>query len=263
MARVHAFEFEDLTWFPAALRDMMTEYLQHTARIAGSFAGYAAARLVEPLRAQNCREIVDLGSGSGGILPDVVARLDEQHGWPVHATLTDRFPNLTALEKAAKSSSRRLDFVAEPVDATAVPPHLDGMRTLFLSFHHFRPDTARAILADAARRGRSIAVFEATERHPLAIAGFMLFILPLVLLVTPFVRPFRWSRILFTYLVPILPLLIAWDGLVSHLRTYSTDELEALCATIDVPGYRWDVRRERLPGGPQRCISLVGTPAGG
>jgi hypothetical protein len=48
----------------------------------------------------------------------------------------------------------------------------------------------------------------------------------LVFLLTPLVRPVSWVQILFTYLVPILPVLIFWDGLISQLRTYSVQELE-------------------------------------
>ena len=32
---------------------------------------------------------------------------------------------------------------------------------------------------------------------------------------TPFVRPFRWSRLLFTYVIPLIPLLVLFDGTVS------------------------------------------------
>ena len=52
---------------------------------------------------------------------------------------------------------------------------------------------------------------------------------PLVtLLVVPFLRPFRWAWIPLTYLIPIIPLFIVWDGLVSCLRCYNQDELLAL-----------------------------------
>ena len=79
----------------------------------------------------------------------------------------------------------------------------------------------------------------------------------LLLVLTPFVRPFRWSRLLFTYLIPLIPLLVLFDGTVSMLRIYQPDELRALVA--GVPGqesYTWDIGE--APGlGP---IHLVGTP---
>src|SRR6185436_4078426 len=98
------------------------------------------------------------------------------------------------------------------------------VRTMFSAFHHFQPQGARRILADAFQRRRAICVFEATARTPAAIASTLL--IPFfVLALTPLVRPLSWTQILFTYIIPILPLLIFWDGLVSQLRTYSVDEL--------------------------------------
>jgi len=47
-----------------------------------------------------------------------------------------------------------------------------------------------------------------------------------------------WVQILFTYVVPILPLLIFWDGLVSQLRTYSVQELEEF-TSLDFHGRRF------------------------
>ena len=96
---------------------------------------------------------------------------------------------------------------------------------MFASFHHFRPQAAHGILRDAFEQQCPICIFEGTSRSGAAIASSLLIPL-LVLRLTPLVRPLSWVQILFTYFVPILPLLIFWDGLVSQLRTYSVPELE-------------------------------------
>jgi hypothetical protein len=54
---------------------------------------------------------------------------------------------------------------------------------------------------------------------------------------TPRMRPVRWSRILLTYLVPIIPFVVFWDGLVSCLRTRTPQELLRL--TDAFPEYQW------------------------
>jgi hypothetical protein len=72
-------------------------------------------------------------------------------------------------------------------------------------------------------------VFEIGDqsRRPLVVAA--IFLMPLVvLLVTPMIRPFRWSRLFWTYLVPAVPFLVLFDGVVSCLRTYTPDELREL-----------------------------------
>jgi hypothetical protein len=48
---------------------------------------------------------------------------------------------------------------------------------------------------------------------------------------TPFMRPFLWKRLLFTYPLPCVPMICLWDGFVSQLRAYTPDELRALGGT--------------------------------
>ncbi len=142
-----------------------------------------------------------------------------------------------------------------------MPADCDGLRTLFNSFHHFRPDDARRILESAARDGRPIAVFELVSRTlPNLLA--MLFAPLAVLLVMPFVRPRRWSWLALTYAVPAVPLLVVWDGLVSCLRSYRVDELEAMVSGIEVGDYTWRVGRIQLSPPPAFATYLVGSPAG-
>jgi hypothetical protein len=137
----------------------------------------------------------------------------------------------------------------QPVDARKVPERLSGVRTVFDAFHHFRPDDARGILSDAARQKKPILIVEATERSAPAVIGMLLFVPILVLVLTPFVRPFALWRLLLTYVVPIAVPLILWDGIVSCLRSYTPDELRELTRGLDTDGYRFHVGRKKTRGG--------------
>ncbi|MCB9689054.1 MAG: hypothetical protein H6735_28685 [Alphaproteobacteria bacterium] len=137
-----------------------------------------------------------------------------------------------------------------------MPPELTGPRTLFNAFHHFRPEQARRILEDAVRAGEPIGVFEFVGRQPHAVPG-MLGVPFAVAALVPFLRPFRWGWLPLTYLLPVLPLVVAWDGLVSCLRVYSPEELRALVVGLDT--YDWDIGTFPLPF-PGHGIYLVGTP---
>lgn len=79
-----------------------------------------------------------------------------------------------------------------------------------------------------------------------------------VLLATPFILPFRWSRLFWTYIVPALPLVLTFDVIVSLLRLYSVEELRDLTAGLD--RYRWDVGTVRAKLLPIPITYLVGVP---
>lgn len=245
MRRFQLFEFEDQQWFSRRLRQAMQSYLA-TAYRHTPFPKFWAQCLAPLMGAGRMNALVDLASGAGGPVPLVLEEL-RRMGFEVTATLTDRFPNPAATP---------LRYWPEPVDARFIPQALDGTRTMFASFHHFRPHDAHAILRDAFERRVPICVFEATTRGAVLAAT----LIPLmVLLLTLEIRPLSWIQIVFTYLIPILPVLIFWDGLVSYLRTYSVAELEALTHDLTAD-YSWQPGKLRAPGVPFGVPFLIGRP---
>jgi hypothetical protein len=81
------------------------------------------------------------------------------------------------------------------------------------------------------------------------------------LAVTPFIKPFRWSRLLLTYALPVVPLCTLWDGIVSCLRVYDPEELARLVAELPASDYRWEYGRLDVPQMPTRLTYLIGAPA--
>ncbi len=256
MRRFHLFEIEDQSWCPATIRDLATDYL-HFIQTALPLHRAVTPLIRETLGASGTTRIVDLCSGGSGPLPAVIAGLAES-GIPATATLTDLFPNIPAFESAARASRGAIDYVRAPVDARAVPRELTGLRTLFNGFHHFKPEDARAILLDAADARQPIAIFEASRRTIKTILPVLL--MPLfVWIFTPFMRPFLWRRLLFTYPLPFVPLICLWDGLVSQLRAYTAEELRALAAPAADRMY-WRAGYTPLVAGPGLLTYLVGWP---
>jgi hypothetical protein len=258
MKRRHLFEFQDLPWFPALLRDTMTDILGMTIEL-GRLYTPVVPRLAEALRATGDRSLLDLCSGGGGPVPGVRRRLARDHGLAVDVRLSDFYPNVGAFERIAAREGGGVTFVPTPVDATRVPPELPGFRTMFSCMHHFQPAQAAAILRDAWARGRGIGVFEISERSLAGMAQMLMAPLS-TLLLTPFIRPFRWSRLALTYLVPVLPALFTFDGVVSNLRTYTPDELQAMTRPLQRDDYRWEVGQVRHPLLPTKVSYLLGLP---
>jgi hypothetical protein len=175
--------------------------------------------------------------------------------------LTDKFTNYAAFENVKAASANGIQFHPSSVDATKVPAELDGFRTMFSSFHHFPPAQARAILQNVVDAKQGIGIFEVTSRTASAVGMmFLWFLTPF--LFTPSIRPFRWSRLFYTYVLPIIPLVLLFDGLVSCLRTYQPRELRELIGGLAAPEYRWETGEQAGTFGSLPITYLIGYPRG-
>lgn len=269
MRRVQFFELHEQAWFPSSLRDDVTDALQFGIHRLHAYAPIVPM-LERALDATKSRSIVDMCSGGGGPWIDLgmdLARQLEARRAPsgngrqgsldLQILLTDKFPNLAAFENVKAASGNRVSFYPAPVDAMKVPEGLQGLRTMFTSFHHFPPDEGRAILQNAVDAGRGIGIFELPRRAPSTILLTFAFV-SMLFVCTPWIRPFRWSRLLWTYLIPIVPFALLFDGVVSCLRTYRPEELREMVGELNGIEYRWEIG-EASSGGTA-ITYLVGSP---
>lgn len=257
MKRIHLIEIHDQDWCPRTLRDGETDYLQFVIATTKPYAAMVPI-LSAALQHTGTLQVLDLCSGAAGPwlwLQPVLA----DRGVSVSVCLTDKYPNVELFRQLNRPPPQPISYHTEPVDARQVPEELTGFRTIFSAFHHFPPEQACAVLADAIRKRQGIGVFEGTQHSALALL-VMLFAPLMVLLMTPFIRPFRWSRLLWTYVIPVLPLIVLFDGLVSCLRTYSIEELRDLAARLDANDYRWDIGTVKSTAGPIPITYLIGVP---
>ena len=251
-------EFEDQPWFPAELRGYITDVL-HVSQLVFRVYRMWAPRIAELMRASGERRLVDICSGGGGPALAIFEQLRRDHGLEPELTLTDLYPSRTAAARINAAGLPGVRYREQPVDASCVPDELDGIRTIFAGFHHMPEQAARSILADACRSQRCICIFELTCNSPEALISYLGVPL-LTWLVTPLTRPLTLRRLLLTYAVPLVPLLVTWDGMASHLRTYSVKELLELTAGLDQQGYSWEAGYLRHILVPYRFPYLIGQP---
>jgi len=257
MRRVQFIELHEQSWFPSSLRDEITGALQFGLNLLKAYAPIAPL-LQSMLDSTRSRSIVDMCSGAGGPWLGLSRKLQPE-AQAFHILLTDKYPNLRAFQKVRTAAENRIAFYPDSVDAMKVPGELQGFRTMFTSFHHFPPEEARAILQNAVDAGQSIGIFEITRRAPSTIA--LMFPWALMMFVfTPLIRPFRWSRLLCTYVVPIIPLVLLLDGVVSCLRTYRPQELREMIKKLSGIEYQWEVGEHSRTSGPGSITYLIGYP---
>jgi len=258
---LHLFEFEDLHWFPRWLRNLLTETLQF-GTLATHRYDDAAAIIGDLLEQTGTQHVVDLCSGASGpwlaLAPTLCERIPG-----LHVTLTDRYPNPSVLLRLPDTDRCSIHYEPDSIEALALPTHLGGARTLFTSFHHFSEQNALALLRAAVEERVPIAVFEYTER---TLRNLMVtpLITPFVIAAaTPFMRPVSPARLFWTYVIPIVPFVTAWDGTISHLRTYAPEELHALTASIEAETYRWRIGQEESGSRKVKVTYLLGWPEAG
>jgi len=214
---------------PEAIRSALTEWLRALWEYSRAHT-VIVPLLRSAILSSGAERIVDLCSGSSGpAIPDI----------PV--ILTDKFGPIK-------------------VDARRVPAELTGMRTLFNSFHHFRPEEARRILEDACMCGQPIGVFEITSREwPKVLLSFPASFIGVYLLIWR-MRPIRASWWILTWVIPVIPLVVGWDGLISHLRAYTRSEIEEMTCGLGGKGWTWEQGRVEAPRGGVRINYAIGRP---
>jgi hypothetical protein len=67
--------------------------------------------------------------------------------------------------------------------------------------------------------------------------------------------------LLFTYIVPLIPLMVLFDGTVSFLRLSLEDDLLELVAGVPGHGtFTWDIGSTSVRGFPHTLTHLIGVP---
>lgn len=258
MPRIPLPELQDYAFCPRLFRDAITTLMRFAIDRLRIYD--PVIPLLRQLLAHSpAPRIIDLCSGGAGPWGRLAQTLTNSVGEPIPIVLTDKYPNLSAFAALQAEAPQLIQTRSQPVDATAVPAELVGVRTLFSSFHHFSPPQARQILTDAVARQAPIGIFEFTERSLPACLGMLG--APLVaLLVIPLLPPRSLARLLSCVPLPIVPLLATWDGFASNLRSYSQDELWQLTSELATDNYHFQVgrltARLRLP-----VTYLIGYPS--
>lgn len=242
MSRLQLFEIQDQSWCPRSLRDAITDCIQFGLNQFNLY-GPIFPLLNESLLSSNSNRILDLGSGAGGPWLTLCRKFEQSHS-KIHIRFSDKFPNIGSCKWLESASKGTMSLCLESIDTLDVPRELSGFRTLFSFFHHFSPKEARAILQKSVDSGEGIGVFEITGRHPLSY--LVVLGMPIVaLLLSPFIKPFRFSRLFWTYVIPAAPIVGLVDGITSCLRTYSCEELQGLVEGLSPNRYVWKVGKRR------------------
>lgn len=160
-----------------------------------------------------------------------------------------------SLDASRPFEAEILDRAEPPLPSTSSNPSSSSLsaaptkpfRLFILSYHHFPDPLALAVLQSTLSTCSGFAIIELQDR---TIASFLtIFLLgPLSALLAPFLFWRDPVHLFFTYVLPIVPAVLVFDGYVSSLRTRGLGEVLGLLGPEG--GLRreealegWDVRR--------------------
>ncbi len=250
LPRLQLFEFNDSPWAPRALRDTIVESLSRTL-LWGHFLGGLVAPFEEFVARAGVAEVIDVGAGAAGPARILAREIRAAGRRPPRFVLTDLLPQVDAWRAARDEYPEDIDFVAEPVDGTAMPRQISAGRARIIInvFHHFPPALAAALLRDAVAGSAGVFIAEAWERNPLRFLGFVPVGLPALLANPLLTRSQRLQKLLLTFATPVVIAASLWDGLVSTMRVYSREDLEAMVAPLgDRFEWTWGYHEYALGG---------------
>lgn len=254
--RLDVTEIHDQEWFPGLLRKAVTDILQFLLNRVG-YLHTVAGLLRAALNKAKTNRVVDLCAGSGGPWPHLAGLVEGEA--PLSIYLTDKYPNADKVELRPRASQSKIEVVTESIDAERVPCGLPGFRTMFNSFHHFDPEHAQRVLRSAVERQEGVAVFELPHRSMLMICSAVFMGIG-TLLYLPWIRPFHLSLFFWTYVIPVLPIVMWLDGMLSCLRAYTPDELLELAEASSIRPYEWECGVVKGAMWPIRITYLIGLP---
>ena len=241
MFRINIFEFEDFNWIPSLIRDEMTNYLGDAIKTSRQFD--PVVKLLAPILSKlKINTIIDLCTGSGIPGKLLSSGISKELSTPIKLVLTDKYTNVKSMERIIETSSENIEAVYQSVDARDIGVNISGFRTLFNALHHFNPRDAFEILNDASKKNEPIGVFEIVDRK--LFLPFLIFS-PIGYLLSVFFglksNGLFSLKFFLLYLIPIVPIMIIWDGIASCLRAYSKSQMQEFTNRMQLRDYTWIV----------------------
>lgn len=225
-------EMADCDWFPHWMRLHQQEFLGF---IAYHFEIYKPlVKVLEPMLNHTRQPAwTDTCSGNGSAALSVERFISPS---PT-VVLTDKFP-----PSLIQGFQPNIQYDREPLDILENLPDGQSVITLFNAFHHFTHNEKLGLLQKVAAAKRPFLSVEILRPG----VGCYLSVLGASTigqwLFAPFIKPFRLSRLIFTYLIPIHILSILIDGWISVAKSQGKTGYASLLSQLqDTSGYQFSV----------------------
>lgn len=266
MKRIELFEFEDFNWLPYFIRSGVTNLIRVLHKLTAT-SEVLSSLLLNIEDKYSFNQIVDLGSGSGGPMPEVIESINRSKTKQnVKLILSDFYPNPSIVSEINSQKLKNVSYLKSSLNAKSLDKAPKGIKTMIASFHHMKPATAKEILMSAQINKQPILIYEIAKNNIPTLIWWLLLPISLVILflmtlfMTPFVKPLSLKQLIFTYIIPVIPIVYAWDGQASIMRTYTFSDIKTLLGEQDNKDYVWELSEAKKSNGKNGGYYLLGYP---
>lgn len=219
-------ELEDYTWFPKVFRKWQLQFVGNVS-IWTSLYKPLATVLQQMIDENKLNALQDVCSGSG--IPAVY--IHQQLSTKVPMLLTDKYPD------SEFKNQPGIFYSVNAVDVMELQPVENTGYTMFNAFHHFSAVQQKALLQKMADNKTPVLIAEILEPGVLNVVKIIFTATIVQLLTAPFVQPFSWWRLLFTYILPVNLFTVAYDGVISVIRSKTVAQYKETLQSISTPSY--------------------------
>ncbi len=214
-------ELEDFDWFPPILRKYQMELI---GILVSQFGFYhrVVNMIQQDLMKSNIIHIIDLCSGSGFPAIYVHKKLTVSN---LKTTLTDKFPQQI-------NDIYGVDYLTSTIDVNNLDLDRNSYYTMFNAFHHFESKERKQLIQKVLDNNSHLMIVEIVQPTIFNLILVTLASTVGVWLLCPFIKPFEWKRLFFTYIIPLNVLTVLIDGYISILKSKTVHQYRSELATM-------------------------------
>jgi len=221
----YLFEFHDQPSTPAPIRKTILDCLRMCNSRFRPYNQQVSKEIIHICKEQNLTTVVELGAGHAPITRELASRPEANK---LKLIPCDLYPETESWQELQDKHPDQVEFIPEPVDFLKEREWPDQcLLVIVAAFHHIPLEHRDQFIQTIQKSGKPIVVFEPIRKTLFSIFLSLFAVIPVLL--TPLILLFRpgWlRRILWTWLIPVIPLMFWWDSVISCLRQWSPQEWE-------------------------------------
>lgn len=227
----YLFECMDSKWLPESLRNTLFNAFDFSLSTLRKYYKLISKKIYTEIEKEKFSAIVEIGAGNCNASLELHKLIKDRK---ITIIVCDISPNKKLYKEIEKKTKGKIKPIYHSVSAKDAAKYIPKNSLVFFStsFHHFHILEQEQIIKSLSKKSKRIMIFESIKRNlPFIIFASTLFI-P-ILFLFPIFKP-RPSHFFWCWIIPVVPFMLTWDGIVSCFRQNSAEEWKKLLKKINL-----------------------------